>query len=173
MKTKRDVGLIYCAFNKITGMYYVGATTLGMQQRKIGHYTVRKKYKFQIALAESKKEDWEWTVLEREIPLKQLHDREAFWMKEKDSVNNGYNLRKGRRDLDLIHLYHGYSGEFNGTIIDAMKWMKCKSKQPLFDLLSGKIKAHKWVVLYENKDKTFYNDGKQIYPFVSRIVNQT
>lgn len=98
------VGVIYQYKNKTTGKIYVGETDNEDERRKKWNSTANKRYggnKINAARKEYGVRAWDYEVLETivnksHIALrKRLKEREEFWIREKDSVENGYNSSYG------------------------------------------------------------------------------
>lgn len=102
-------GLVYQAKNLITGKIYIGCTIRDLKIRIREHWSKsiiaskavtksgkpKRLPKFQKALVNSKREDWEWTVLKTDIPRPDLKAWEIFYMVLLDSKNNGLNSTWG------------------------------------------------------------------------------
>ena len=95
------VGLIYVATHKQSGRQYVGQTILKLEQRKYCHiYAAKKKASidFHKALLELGADSFEWSVLEAEVPRKQLTEKEESWIQKLNTINTGFNRdRRGNR----------------------------------------------------------------------------
>lgn len=92
-----ETPVIYKVFNRETGMSYVGKTTQIFTLRWYQHFYQGGKNKFHNAIKTSKKEDWEFSIIETVVtPKGEDQDyfvsvREQFWIDELDSIQNGYN----------------------------------------------------------------------------------
>lgn len=94
-------GSIYKITNLLNGKTYIGQTTQPIEKRFKSHcykdgctklYNAMKKYgkkNFSIDLVESIETDSEKDL------HKQLDKRESFYIRDYDSINNGYNIRDG------------------------------------------------------------------------------
>lgn len=96
------IGLIYQYKNKINGKIYIGQTTLSLDKRHQRHIRSAKSENaddyFHRALRKYGVDNFELTILEDNIPLNNLDEREIFYIKTLDSYytsNNGYNMTKG------------------------------------------------------------------------------
>jgi group I intron endonuclease len=96
-----DSGIIYIFKNIINGKCYVGKTSRSLKRRLIEHKTNSKKenptsllYK---ALQKYSWESFDICILEKNINIDKLDDREIFYIKQYNSYfeNNGYNLTLG------------------------------------------------------------------------------
>lgn len=116
--TKKSTGKIYRAYNKITGKSYIGKTVNSLKLRKWYHFYDAKKYNsyhFHRALNKYDVGDWEWSVIEKNVPQEDLNDREVYWVNYYDSYNKGYNSTVGGGGLHgtakkhkLYHEDHGW-----------------------------------------------------------------
>ncbi|MFA5767846.1 MAG: GIY-YIG nuclease family protein [Candidatus Paceibacterota bacterium] len=86
---------VYGFRNKETNKWYVGQS-LNIPDRWSRYRKLRCKSqrKWYNALVKYGYDGFEATILEQ-CDASQLDEREAFWVKEKDSVKNGYNIREG------------------------------------------------------------------------------
>ncbi len=95
------MGLIYLAKNKINGKVYIGQTIKTLDARKKGHINGSKTSSngmmFLNALRKYGEGNFEWSILEENIPKEILDDREKFYIASYDSTNkiNGYNICSG------------------------------------------------------------------------------
>ena len=95
---------IYGYYNKITGKWYVGQTTMPLKERHRLHLSSTNNEKasdynclFHKKIREYGINSFDLIILE-EVPNKEdLDKREQYWIKEKNSFvrNNGYNLTTG------------------------------------------------------------------------------
>jgi hypothetical protein len=93
--------IIYKITNKVNGMCYIGKTTQAFTLRWYQHFFQGAGTKFHEAVRESPVTDWMFEVIEViQIPdtcktKPQCHtfilERETYWMKHYDSIDNGYN----------------------------------------------------------------------------------
>lgn len=91
-------GIIYIATNQDNLKSYVGQTTQTLEARKCEHQASRqssRKHAFANALRKYPDEVWEWRVLEADIPLARLNNREELWIAFYDTFHNGYNCTAG------------------------------------------------------------------------------
>lgn len=123
------LGIIYRAYNKKTGKSYIGQTISTIKSRMYCHYhsSKSKKTHFSMALNKYEREDWEWIVLEDNIPECEIDDREIFYISKYDSYNNGYNMTLGgqkthKKTNNIISLYHPKYGIVTGTAKELGKY---------------------------------------------------
>ena len=105
-------GVIYARKNKITRMGYVGKTDNEKNRKSDWNEKHNKNYGGQKIMEARKQygigpEAWEYDILEEifsdtqeELKAK-LKERETYWIKEKDSVENGYNQAYGDGNLGI------------------------------------------------------------------------
>ena len=128
-KTKKTTGIIYQAYNKQNGKSYIGQTVKSLKHRERDHYYQardknRENYKFQRALNKYFTEDWVWTVLEKDVPLDIIDDREMYYIGKFDSYRKGYNSTLGgqgtRKEVGesgvVYKLYHEDHGWVEKTL---------------------------------------------------------
>jgi hypothetical protein len=94
------MGLIYCAYNKITKKSYIGMTTKSLKDRIDKHYayanSYRKNAKFQNTLLKYDKNDFEWSILLNNVnDLEELMRYETMYINLFDTIKNGYNTTLG------------------------------------------------------------------------------
>lgn len=95
------IGLIYKYENKINKKVYIGQTKCSLHKRHIKHLTqMRRNYDdyFHRALRKYGVENFELSIVEDNIPIDKLDEKEIYYIKEYDSFytsNKGYNMTKG------------------------------------------------------------------------------
>lgn len=160
-----NTGKVYCITNKKTGKKYVGATKLKyLSTRRILHYHAKGRIPYiSKLLQKTPKEDWVWEILEDGLDKEQLRVREEFWIKELDTVNNGYNRSygsiSGARIKKKMHFWHPVEGSFFGYIDECMIKLGSKYKPAIIALNTGGLKKYKGWVKYENRFK--YDSAKK------------
>jgi len=104
---KINTGNIYCITNKINGKKYIGQTIRAVEVRFNEHcYDHRSTSKIHKAIQKYGVINFEVSVLE--TPLREnLDEREQFWIKELDTVNNGYNILYGGNCIGNDSNTHG------------------------------------------------------------------
>ena len=92
-----NTGLIY----KITspsGQMYIGQTIGKLNRRLSRHATESGCVAMKRAMDKYGRENMKYDVIEENIPLEQLDDRETYWINELNTLSpNGYNLKTGGR----------------------------------------------------------------------------
>ena len=136
-------GVIYARKNKITGMSYVGKTDNEKNRKYDWNEKHNKNYGGQKIMEARKQygigpEAWEYDILEEifsdtqeELKAK-LKERETYWIKEKDSVENGYNQAYGDGNLGIkfsLQRRQAQSQRMKGKVpiaatIAAKEWVK-------------------------------------------------
>ena len=85
---------IYAIKNLNTGQYYVGSTR-DLKTRWDQHLknleSKTHTEKLQKAWDESNPEDWEWLILEDQIPIIHQFESEQYWIDSLNSFDDGYN----------------------------------------------------------------------------------
>ena len=109
-----EKGIIYKAYNKSSGKYYIGQTFRNLKTRIAEHYSASKSVNspqthFMNALRFYDKETWDWSIIEN-VDKEKMNVRERYWIIYYDSFENGYNGNYGGVDgvkPGSIHsLYH-------------------------------------------------------------------
>lgn len=97
--------LIYKHTNRINGLSYIGLTKRTMEERWQEHVNSAKlrRTNFQKAIVEYGSLNFSSEILEY-CSEEQLHERERYWIKHFDTVNNGYNMKSGAGRI----VYHDY-----------------------------------------------------------------
>jgi transposase len=113
-------GLIYIIKNKINNKVYIGQTTMDMKTRFIGHISSRngknkKHYKFYKAIRAIGKEYFYYEIIEKNIPVYALDEKEIAYIKKFNSYHKGYNSTAGG-DSPLI-----YKIDDQETVLDMLK----------------------------------------------------
>ena len=92
-------GLIYIIKNTINDKVYIGQTTTTLKTRFAQH---RKKsvissrfYKLYNAIRKYGKDKFYIELLEKDIPINKLNEREIYYIDKFNSCNSGYNTTKG------------------------------------------------------------------------------
>lgn len=116
-------GIIYKLTNKVNGKSYVGQT-LHEKQRLNTHKRAGKNKKLtyralvvDYAIAKYGFENFEYTVLERDIPQNKLNEREIYWINYFDTLNTGYNLTKGGQNSSQLSKKKVTMYDFEGNYI--------------------------------------------------------
>ncbi len=183
------LGIIYRAYNKITKKSYIGQTVQTLTARRNKHFYASKKKKrtyFAEQLDLFKAEDWEWTVLESDIPRKKLNSREVYWVGKFNSFDDGYNSTQGggaaiesftiNKPIILYHKDHGYvqhtSTEFEELYglrqqyardlsTGQYKRVKGWSKNPLKTVKRHRFKTRK-IYVFKHNEVTISGESKYI-----------
>lgn len=95
MGEQEALGIIYIITNKVNSKVYIGQTRKALSERMRHHFS---KYetctKLKKAIEQYGKDNFIYNVLEL-VPYSKLNDREAFYIKRYNSIENGYNIKKG------------------------------------------------------------------------------
>lgn len=93
------MGLIYKVTNLQNNLIYIGLTSTSLQIRRKRHYNDAFSNKtnsdFHKALRNFKETDFFWEIIEDNIPIEQLGEREKYWIQYYNSYKNGYNESLG------------------------------------------------------------------------------
>ena len=91
------VGIIYLASNLITGKKYIGQTIKTLSERKSKHLQNSQtdlNNRFYQAIRKHGIDSFEWEILEK-ADQTNLDEREIYWIKEFNSLYEGYNMTIG------------------------------------------------------------------------------
>ena len=92
------MGLIYKVTNDINDKIYIGKTVRALYSRWHDHVKARNydnNNKFHNALAKYGIEHFSAEIVEDNIPLEKINEREKYWINFYDSYNSGYNSTLG------------------------------------------------------------------------------
>ncbi len=107
INTMQKTGIIYLVTNIINDKKYVGQTYTLFESRKRRHYRNAFEYNqpftFYNALRKYNKENFKWEIIEKDIEISSLDEREIYWINFYDSHNNGYNMTDGGRTIRGYH----------------------------------------------------------------------
>lgn len=118
--------IIYEIKNKINGKSYIGQHSSDELETYWGSGKLIRK-----AIEKYGIENFERTILERCSNKNELNEREKYWIKEKDSIKNGYNLTKGGTGGDNSKFIN-YSGEWiEGQRINTKQYWGSLSEEEL------------------------------------------
>ena len=102
MEKKDDrKGIIYCATNKVNGKQYIGQTISGLNKRKVSHVWCSKKRNnnknnhFLNAVKKYGGDGFDWVILEDNIDVCFLNDKEIYYIEKYKTFGDGYNSNKG------------------------------------------------------------------------------
>lgn len=169
-------GIIYRAFNKISGKSYIGKTTRPLELRIREHFAKSKTsdHKFANALKYYPKDSWEWSII-TEVSLEKLNEYEIYFIADLDTYNTGLNSHPGGNwvgennyayNSSVYELYHPDFGIHSGTKIDWVQ--KDVAFESLHKLVKGQVSHIRGWVMLENRD-TYHIGNKK--PFRIRIYN--
>lgn len=95
MEEQEALGIIYIITNKANSKVYIGQTRKTLSERMRHHFS---KYetctKLKKAIEQYGKDNFIYNVLEL-VPYSELNDKEAFYIDKYNSIENGYNIKKG------------------------------------------------------------------------------
>lgn len=112
-------GVIYIIRNSINDKVYIGQTILSLEDRWKTHLKPsvskqRGSYKIYNAMNKYGKENFYCELLEEDIPIEELNNREIYYIEKYDSFENGYNSTKGgdgrfiNKDYDIENILSQY-----------------------------------------------------------------
>ena len=88
------MGCIYKIENKINSLVYIGQTVRDVQQRWDEHILYSSNSKIHKALEEFGIENFSFEIIEQ-CDNNNLNEREIYWIKHFNSLQNGYNSTRG------------------------------------------------------------------------------
>lgn len=178
-------GLIYKATNTKTNKAYVGQTTLPLQKRINGHYSDARCKKtsmhFHRAIKRYGEDVFIWEILENNIPVDALGDKEIRYIEKYNTFIDGYNLSPG----GATNRGWKASPETIQNMKNAQKGrtFTAEAKQKMSKAQSG-VKSHKfspWYIYHPDKGmqifftttvKEFAKYSKVPYTSISQRFNK-
>lgn len=110
MTEQEPLGIVYIITNTVNGKVYIGQTRKALSERMRHHFS---KYetcrKLKEAIEQYGEKSFTYSVLEL-VPFSKLNEREAYFIKKYNSIENGYNIKegnskfKGRKIHSIKHL---------------------------------------------------------------------
>lgn len=160
----RLTGIIYRAYNTVSGKSYIGKSVQPLSDRIRQHYYSSKKnnHKFANALRYYSRDTWKWEII-AEVEVGKLDEYELFFITDLDTFNNGYNsllefcdLAKPRKpnydSTKTYELYHEDYGDIS-TTRDELRQLNSTLVKRLSQLESGRYKSYLGFVLSTNKSR--------------------
>ena len=99
MNEQEPLGIIYIITNKVNSKVYIGQTRKSLSERMRHHFS---KYetcvKLKKAIEQYGKENFLFNVLEL-VPYQDLNRRESYYIDRYNSIENGYNIKKGNSEF--------------------------------------------------------------------------
>lgn len=102
----KDKGIIYSILNKVNGHRYIGQTQQDLSKRWGQHIQESKTHSNRpLYRAINKYGIGMFTVriIEEDIPIDKLSERECYWIEQFDTYKNGYNATSGGEQSKTIH----------------------------------------------------------------------
>lgn len=126
--TEIKKGLIYIIRNSINEKVYIGQTIMSLEDRWKTHLKPsvskqRGNYKIYNAMNKYGKENFYCEILEDDIPIEELNNKEIYYIEKYDSFENGYNSTKGgdgsfiNKDYDIENILSKYKSGVSATQI--------------------------------------------------------
>jgi group I intron endonuclease len=89
------MAIIYCIHSLSTGKKYIGQTVEKMQRRVLRHFRTINETKISRAIQKYSKYDFVYGIIEDIDDNNLLDEREKYWIKFYDAVENGFNIKEG------------------------------------------------------------------------------
>lgn len=180
-------GIIYKVLNINNNKIYIGQTIKSLEERKFYHY-YRANNKLNInthfinALRKYPKTDFIWSIIDTAETKEELNNKEIYWIKYYDSINNGYNIQQGGNltgyNSDEFALACGAvpflayrtNGEFLGEYINQTKFSREYNiaKTHVSDLINNKLNSCNGFILIKKE-----NFSKELLQQKMRQAKQT
>ena len=112
-KSKKPAGIIYTVECKITGEFYVGATTDTINQRKLDHTERANRGEtnpFAKAIATYGPESFSWKQTDTAYTIDELARKEKEYISKLKSKENGYNADSGGGFKKTVYQYNTADG---------------------------------------------------------------
>lgn len=152
-------GIIYKFTNKINHKTYIGQTTQTLEQRVNKHLSqLNDETYFHRALKKYGIQNFNIEIIEKNIPLNELDNREIYWIKYFNSYytsNQGYNLTKGGQWGASSQLLCGSSEQEIKDLI--------QNSSLTFQQIGDQFGVSLSCISDINRGKTFYEDSL-LYP---------
>lgn len=95
--------------NKVSNLPYIGSTSLNIEARWSAHREALRSgthnHKMQKAWDETSESDWEWSVIEENIPLHCQFLSEQYWLDTYQSYRDGYGYNVGKKAGSYRYIY--------------------------------------------------------------------
>lgn len=127
-------GIIYKATNKINNKVYIGQTIKSLQERIYAHvYRAKKSLNiththFINAIRKYGENNFIWEVIDSGENQEELNQKESYWIKYYNTIENGYNIQEGGQESSSDKfvlacggkpfLAYRVNGEFLGEFIN-------------------------------------------------------
>lgn len=89
------MAIIYCIHSLSTGKKYIGQTIEKMQRRVLRHFRTINETKISRAIQKYSKYDFVYGIVEEIEDINLLDEREQYWIKYYNSIDNGFNIKEG------------------------------------------------------------------------------
>jgi group I intron endonuclease len=89
------MGIIYCIHNLSTSKKYIGQTIEKLQRRVVRHFRTINETKISRAIQKYSKYNFVYGIIEKVENENLLDEREQYWIKFYDTVENGFNIKEG------------------------------------------------------------------------------
>lgn len=159
------IGIIYLASNLITGKQYVGQTTKTLKERKAKHLQNAQtdlNNKLYQAIRKHGIDSFKWEILEEANGKDNLDEREIFWIKEFNTLYEGYNMTIGGGTL----YGHKHTEESKKKISESRKGISMKD---IYMEKYGEIKGmEKYEGYIEKLNQTNGKGRKRIDLFIEK-----
>ncbi len=160
------MAIIYCIHSLSTGKKYIGQTIEKMQRRVLRHFRTINETKISRAIQKYSKYDFVYGVVEEIEDKNLLDEREQYWIKYYDSIDNGFNIKEGGK----------CARGFKQSKSSIEKRRKKLIGRPLSEEHKQKLsKAHKGKVLSrETVDKMIaYRTGRKLTKSCKEKISQS
>lgn len=140
-------GTIYSIVNDINGKEYIGQTCRDPDVRFAEHlWETRGHSKLHAAIQKYGKEHFHMSIVER-VPIEQLDEREIFWIKERNTQANGYNILPGgkisewqnwnRLGVEGTTLVFSSKESFSELLAQQTSWQKRSITEMVLEAMRG------------------------------------
>lgn len=134
---------VYMISNDINNKVYIGQTTKSLEERFYEHCTYGLS-KISSAIKSIGKEHFSISLLDDTAKdLDELTEKEAFYIREYDSIKNGYNSKEAcRSNGKIANPKPHYTAYIDSDILKHLKIRAVEEKRSVSDLLEELIKKY-------------------------------
>lgn len=181
----KKIYTIYGYFNIITLMWYVGRTSKSLARRAKAGNGYRTCPKFWSAIQQYGWPNFECHILDTIDDLEESYRLEQYWIEQKDSIENGYNVSTGgkagtgvkeseerRKKISDAHKGMKFSEEHKQNLSNSHRGLKYPNRKRLSEEYKENLRNHP---SYSKPVQQFTEDGTLVaeYSSIKEAERQT